>query len=130
MNAKYIGFDIDSKKTVACVVQQGQKDRYSTLITDLQDMQQYLQQQWQDGSELHLTFEISGEAGYRYDALRPCVETLTVSNPHNRSVGRRPWDDGRSKLKRRVEASFSTCPLEPQVKGPNGKGGREGQTMF
>jgi hypothetical protein len=27
MNAKYIGFDIDSKKTVACVVQQGQKDR-------------------------------------------------------------------------------------------------------
>ena len=50
MNAKYIGFDIDSKKTVACVVQQGQKDRYSTLVTDLQDMRQYLQQQRQDGS--------------------------------------------------------------------------------
>ena len=71
MNAKYIGFDIDSKKTVACVVQQGQKDRYSTLVTDLQEMQQYLQQQRQDAGELHLTFEISGEAGYRYDALRP-----------------------------------------------------------
>ena len=38
MNAKYIGFDIDSKKTVACVVQQGQKDRYSALVADLQDM--------------------------------------------------------------------------------------------
>jgi hypothetical protein len=27
MNAKYIGFDIDSKKTVACFVQHEQKDR-------------------------------------------------------------------------------------------------------
>jgi len=25
---KYIGFDINSKKTVACVVQKGEKDRY------------------------------------------------------------------------------------------------------
>ncbi len=25
---KYIGFDIDSKKTVACVVQKGERDRY------------------------------------------------------------------------------------------------------
>ncbi len=82
MNAKYIGFDIDSKKTVACVVQQGQKDRYTTLKTDLQEMQQYLQRQRQDGSAVHLTFEISGEAGYRYDTLRPYVDTLTVSNPH------------------------------------------------
>lgn len=82
MNAKYIGFDIDSKKTAACVVQQGQKDRYTTLKTDLQEMQQYLQQQRQDGCTVHLTFEISGEAGYRYDALRPYVDTLTVSNPH------------------------------------------------
>lgn len=82
MNAKYIGFDIDSKKTVACVVQQGQKDRYSTLVTDVHEMQQYLQQQRQDAGELHLTFEISGEAGYRYDALRSYVDTLTVSNPH------------------------------------------------
>jgi transposase len=82
MNAKYIGFDIDSKKTVACVVEQGQKDRYTTLKTDLQQMQQYLAQQRQDGSPVHLTFEISGEAGYRYDALREYVDTLTVSNPH------------------------------------------------
>jgi len=70
MNAQYIGFDIDSKKTVACVVQQGQKDRYTTLPTDLTQMQQSLQQQRQDGSAVHLTFEIGGEAGYRYDALR------------------------------------------------------------
>jgi transposase len=82
MKDKYIGFDIDSKKTVACVVQQGRRDQYATLATDVAQMQQYLQQQRQDGSRVHLTFEISGEAGYRYDALRPYVETLTVSNPH------------------------------------------------
>ncbi len=30
---KYIGFDIDSKKTIACVVQRGKKDRFTTLKT-------------------------------------------------------------------------------------------------
>jgi transposase len=45
-------------------------------------MRQYLRQQRQDGYQVHLTFEISVEAGYRYDALRDCVDTLTVSNPH------------------------------------------------
>ncbi len=32
---KYIGFDIDSKKTVARVVQEGQRDRYTTFKTDI-----------------------------------------------------------------------------------------------
>lgn len=82
MNAKYIGFDIDSNKTVACVVQQGQKERYTTLKTDLPEMQQYLQRERQDASAVHLTFEISGEAGDRYEALRGLVDTVTVSNPH------------------------------------------------
>ncbi len=31
---KYIGFDIDSKKTVACVIQKGEKDRYANFKTD------------------------------------------------------------------------------------------------
>jgi transposase len=82
MTDKYIGFDIDSNKTVACVVQQGHKDQYTTLASELREMRQYLQQQRQDGSRVHLTFEISGQAGYQYDALRPYVDTLTVSNPH------------------------------------------------
>jgi hypothetical protein len=42
-----------------------------------------LQQPCQDGSRVHLTFEISGEAGYRYDALRPYVDTLTVTPLNN-----------------------------------------------
>ena len=39
MNAKYVGFDIDSKKTVACVLERGQKDRYATPKTDPVEMQ-------------------------------------------------------------------------------------------
>jgi len=31
---KYIGFDIDSKKTIACVVQKDKKDRFTTIKTD------------------------------------------------------------------------------------------------
>ena len=31
---KYIGFYIDSKKTVACIVKKGKKDRYTTFKTD------------------------------------------------------------------------------------------------
>ena len=82
MEAKYIGFDIDSKKTVACAVQEGRKNVFQTFPTDIERMQRYLQQVGRDGSPLHLTFEISGEAGCRHDALRPYVESLTVSNPN------------------------------------------------
>ena len=78
---KYIGFDIDSKKTVACVVQKGQKDKFTTLKTDIEMMKRFLQKQRFSGEELHLTFEISGEAGYRYDALAEFVKDITVSNP-------------------------------------------------
>jgi hypothetical protein len=31
---KYIGFDVDSKKTVTYVIQKGERDRYTTLKTD------------------------------------------------------------------------------------------------
>jgi hypothetical protein len=32
---KYIGFDVDSKNTIACVIQKGERDRYKTLETDI-----------------------------------------------------------------------------------------------
>ena len=66
---KYIGFDIDSKKTIACVVQKGKKDRFTTLRTDVDEMKKLLMNQRVCGHKLHLTFEIGGEAGYRYDQL-------------------------------------------------------------
>lgn len=80
---KYIGFDMADKKTIACVVQQGKMDAYRTLDTDVSKMQAYLQELRKDGSRLHLTFEISGQAAYFHDCLRDCVDTLTVSNPHD-----------------------------------------------
>ena len=79
---KYIGFDMGSNKTIACVVQQGKKDQYQTLGTDVTEMRRYLQALAVDGAKLHLTFEIGGQAAYFYDNLKDVVATLTVSNPH------------------------------------------------
>ena len=41
---KYIGFDIDDKKTVVCVVQNGKKDVYDTMLTDVKEMMYWLKQ--------------------------------------------------------------------------------------
>lgn len=118
MEHKYIGFDIDSKKTVACVVQQGQKDRYQTFPTEIRQMQHYLEQQRQSNTQLHLTFEISGEAGYRYDALRDHVDTLTVSNPNKMT-----WIFRTSKKNDRIDARKQAVLLSigevPKVHIPN-----------
>jgi transposase len=78
---KYIGFDIDDKKTVACIVQNGKKDIYETIKTDPAVMKKWLAIQRKDKEKLHLTFEVSGQAGWLYDELIDSVDTLTVSNP-------------------------------------------------
>ena len=78
---KYIGFDIDSKKTIACVVEKGKKDRFTTFRTDIDQMKKFLVGQKDGNDRLHLTFEISGEAGWRYDQLSGLVKDITVSNP-------------------------------------------------
>jgi len=78
---KYIGFDIDCKKTVACVVQDGKKDLYATIGSDIGSMKKFLQQQKHDSGKVHLTFEIGGQAGFIYDSLIESVDTITVSNP-------------------------------------------------
>ena len=78
---KYIGFDIAYKKTVACVVQRGQPDKYDTLPTDVNIMRQWLEKQRKPSDRLHLTFEMSGQSGWLYDSLRDRVDSLTVSNP-------------------------------------------------
>jgi hypothetical protein len=78
---KYIGFDIDSNKTIACVVQNGEKDRFAKFDSDIESMKKYLKQERTDGSKTHLTFEISGQAGYLYDSLQRYADTITVNNP-------------------------------------------------
>ena len=78
---KYIGFDIDCKKTVACVVQSGKNDIYQTIGTDIESMRQLLISQKQPNYKIHLVFEISGQAGFIYDALAGYADTITVANP-------------------------------------------------
>lgn len=79
---KYIGFDIDDKKTVVCVYYPEQERfDFARLQTDVGQMRSYLLGEKKGGYELHLTFEVSGQAGYLYDGLVDCVDSLTVSNP-------------------------------------------------
>ena len=44
-------------------------------------MRKYLNQQKTDTSKIHLTFEVSGQAGYLYDSLAGYADTITVNNP-------------------------------------------------
>jgi len=78
---KYIGFDIDSKKVVACVVEKGKMERFTTMSSELYSMIKYLKAQKADGSRVHLVFEISGQAGFLYDALCDYADSVTVANP-------------------------------------------------
>ena len=79
---KYIGFDIDCKKTVVCVVQKDKKDLYATIGPDIESMKKYLVGQKKGFSgKTHLVFEISGQAGFLYDSLINSVDHLTVANP-------------------------------------------------
>jgi transposase len=78
---KFIGFDIDNQKAVACVVQEGHKERFATLPSNVEALRKFLPQEKQDNHTVHLTFEISGEAGFLHDQLIRHVDSITVSNP-------------------------------------------------
>lgn len=79
--SKYIGFDIDCKKVVACVVEAGKSDMYETLGPDVGSMRKFLLSQRHSGKRVELAFEISGQAGFIYDSLIECVEEIKVANP-------------------------------------------------
>lgn len=96
---KYIGFDIDCKKTVACVVQSGKKDLYATIGADIDSMRKFLQQQKHDSGKIHLVFEVSGQAGFIYDALAGYADTITVANPSKMT-----WIYRTSKKNDRIDA--------------------------
>lgn len=78
---KYIGFDVDSKKIVVCVVAEGQKDWYTTLKLDVKKVRQWLKQQRGVGDRLSLSFEVSGTSGLLYDAWYDVVDEIAVCNP-------------------------------------------------
>ena len=79
--SKYIGFDIDCKEVVACVVENGKKDIYQTFSADIGSMRKFLLSQKQPGGRVELAFEISGEAGFIYDSLIDCVDEIKIANP-------------------------------------------------
>lgn len=79
---KYIGFDMDCNKTVACVVESGKKDYFQTLGSDIASMQKFLKAQRSPGTELWLCFEISGSAGFIYDSLEGYADIIKVANPY------------------------------------------------
>jgi len=78
---KYIGFDISSKDVSVCVIQKNSKERYATIGPDIGSMRNFLVNEKKDGSRVHLTFEISGQAGFLYDSLIDCVDSIKVANP-------------------------------------------------
>ena len=79
---KYIGFDIDCKKVVACVVQKGEHEIYRTIGPDVDSMRKFLLSQKRSGDRVELAFEISGESGFIYDSLIDLVDKINVVNPH------------------------------------------------
>jgi transposase len=96
---KYIGFDIDSNKTSVCVVQKNKADRYATIGPDAGSMRKFLVNEKTDGSRVNVTFEISGQAGYLYDSLIDCVDSIKVANPDKMT-----WIYRTSKKNDRIDA--------------------------
>jgi transposase len=96
---KYIGFDIDSNKTSVCVVQKNKADRYATIGPDAGSMRKFLVNEKKDGSRVNVTFEISGQAGYLYDSLIDCVDSIKVANPDKMT-----WIYRTSKKNDRIDA--------------------------
>ena len=78
---KYIGFDIDSKKTVCCIIEAGKRDKYKTISSDISSMSKFLKSEKQGGYKVSLVFEISGQAGFIYDSLIDYVDEIKVANP-------------------------------------------------
>lgn len=78
---KYIGLDMDCKKTVGYAIVPGQSETSATFGPDIESIRRYLRQQRQGGYRVHAAFEISGQAGFLYDALLDDVDSLHVVNP-------------------------------------------------
>jgi transposase len=78
---KYIGFDISSKDVSVCIIQKNERERYATIGPDAGSMRKFLINEKKDGSIVNVTFEISGQAGFLYDSLIDCVDSIKVANP-------------------------------------------------
>jgi hypothetical protein len=57
---RFIGFDVDHKRTVACLRQAGRPDRYAKLRTEVSELREWLQAQRGPGDRLHWTETMNG----------------------------------------------------------------------
>ena len=78
---KYIGLDMDCKKTVGYAIVPGQSELSATFGPDIESIRRYLRQERKGGYRVHTAFEVSGQAGFLYDALAEEVDSLHVANP-------------------------------------------------
>ena len=78
---KYIGLDMDCKKTVGYTIVPGQSETSATFGPDVESIRRYLRQEQKGGYRVHAAFEISGQAGFLYDELLDDVDSLHVVNP-------------------------------------------------
>jgi len=85
--SKYIGFDIDCKKVVACVVEKGKRDIYETMGPDVGSMREFLLAQKQSGKRVSHWFR-PRYAEWELSAVLSLMCRLPVST--NRSLGCQP----------------------------------------
>ena len=76
---KFIGFDIDNKKTIACVVQKGGKDRFATLPSEVEATQTRSRgKSWGRNSLLCDTWKFRQIMGGGFDS--PCFWTTCMKH--------------------------------------------------
>ncbi len=77
---KYIGLDMDSKKTVSMVYENG-TEKYATLPPDIGSLQDFLIKHKSKKNKVFVAFEVSGLAGWIYDQIVDLVDEVKVVNP-------------------------------------------------
>jgi transposase len=115
---KYIGLDMDCKKTVGYALVPGGKESSATFGPDVESIRRYLRQERSGGYRVHAAFEISGQAGFLYDALIEEVDSLHVANPSKMT-----WIYRTAKKNDRIDARKMAVLLSigelPQVHMPS-----------
>jgi transposase len=66
---------------VCALYKKNKQERYATIGPDVGSMREFILNEKKDGSRVNIVYEISGQAGFIYDSLIDCVDSITVANP-------------------------------------------------
>lgn len=61
---KYVEFEIDCKKVVACVVQKDEREIYQTIGPDIESMRKFLLSQKRSADKVELAFDMNGRNSF------------------------------------------------------------------